>query len=154
MTEGPWQALVDDADLWFSVDPAGPRVPGLLTGRVRDTRGGPADAEVVIAVGGIVTAVTRTYRQEDAASRGSWAAVVNPALFAKGRSDLRVYVLPPNEERLHLAYSSRTRPGHINLASRGAQEFLGGEAIGLLPAGGRAHSSSVDDWRRRARGAS
>ena len=132
VTEGPWQVLVDDADLWFSVDPAGPRVPGLLTGRVRDARGGPVDAEVVIAVGGIVTAVARTYRQEDA-PRGSWAAVVNPALFAKGRSDLRVYVLPPNEERLHLAYSSRTRPGHVNLASRGAQEFWAVKQSGFYP---------------------
>ena len=123
VAEGPWQAVVDDAGLWFSVDPASSRVPGLLTGRVRDARGGPVDADIAIAVGGVVTAVARTYRQEDA-PRGSWAAVVNPALFAKGRSDLRVYVLPPAEERLHLAYSSRTRPGHINLASRGAQEFF------------------------------
>ena len=30
---------------------------------------------------------------------------------------------PPDEERLHLAYSSRTRPDHVNLASRGAQDF-------------------------------
>jgi hypothetical protein len=146
VAEGPWQAVVDDAGLWFSVDPASSRVPGLLTGRVRDARGGPVDAEVAIAVGGVVTAVARTYRQEDA-PRGSWAAVVNPALFAKGRSDLRVYVLPPDEERLHLAYSSRTRPGHVNLASRGAQEFFAVKQSGFYAREGEpiAHRWTTGD---------
>jgi len=132
VTEGPWQAVVDDTDYWFSVDPSGPRVPGLLSGRIRDARGDPVDAEVAIAVGGVVTAVARTYRQADS-QQGSWTAVVNPALFAKSRNDVRVYVLPPDDERLHLAYSSRTRPEHVNLASRGAQDYWAVKQSGFYP---------------------
>ena len=136
VTEGPWQALVDDPDLWFSVDPAGPRVPGLLTGRVRDTRGGAVDAEVVIAVSGIVTAVTRTYRQEDAAARLVGRGGEPGAVYEGPERSPRVRA-SPNEERLHLAYSSRTRPGHINLASRGAQDFWAVKQSGFYPREGR-----------------
>lgn len=121
-TDGPWQAVIDDPAQLLAADPAGPVIPGLLSGRVRDARGAPVDADLAIAVNGLVTAVARTYPVEHA-PRGTWAAVVNPALFTNGRNDVRVYVLPPEAGRLHLAYSSRVRPEHLNLASRGAEEF-------------------------------
>ncbi len=43
------------------------------------------------------------------------------------------------------------RPHQSGVSRRAG--ILGGEAVGLLRARGRAHSPSVDDWRRRARGA-
>ncbi|MBK5298876.1 MAG: sulfatase-like hydrolase/transferase [Vicinamibacteria bacterium] len=135
VTQGPWQVLVDDAARLLAVDPAGPALPVLLAGRVRDARGTPVDAEVVIAVSGVVAAVSRTYRPEDE-PRGTWTALVDPALFTKGRNDVRVYVLSPDRDRLHLAYSSRARPEHVNLASRGAAEFWAVTQSGFYPRDG------------------
>jgi len=124
VTEGPWQAVVNDSAHVFVVDPAGPLLPAFLSGVVRDAGGTPVDADLAVAVSGVITGVTRTYRPEDA-PRGTWAALADPALFTKGRSDVRVFVLPPGEQRLHLAYSSRARPDHLNLATRGALQFWG-----------------------------
>ena len=129
--EGPWQAVVDDPDALASVDPAGPSLPVRLTGWVRDQRGDPADAELVVAVNGTVAAVTRTWGP-DVAARGTWSALVNPALLVAGRNDVRVYVLADGDA-LHLAYASRLRPAHLNLASRGAEEFWAVTQSGFYP---------------------
>ena len=115
VTQGPWQVQVNDPALVFTVDPAGPLLPAFLSGVVRDASGTSVDADLAIAVSGVITAVTRTYRPEDAA-RGSWAALADPALFKKGRSDVRVYVLPPDEDRLHLAFSSRAQTESLTSA--------------------------------------
>ena len=122
VTEGPWQILVHDTEHLSAIDPAGPLVPAFLSGEVRDARGKTVDAELAISVNGVIAAVTRTYRPKDS-PRGNWAALADPALFTKGRADVRVFVLPPGEDRLHLGFSSRARPQHVNLASRGAAEF-------------------------------
>jgi hypothetical protein len=132
VTEGPWQATMEDAGRLFTVDPSGATVPGLLSGRVRDARGAPLDANVAVAVNGVVAAVASTSRATDA-NRGYWAALVNPALFIEGRNDVRVYVIPADEPRLHLAYSSRVRPERLNLASRGAEEFWAVRQSGFYP---------------------
>lgn len=130
--EGPWQVTIEEANRLFAVDPSGPSVPGVLRGRVRDGRGASVDADLAVALNGVVTAVASTYRGTEAV-RGSWAAMVNPALLVEGRNDVRVYVIAPNDKRLHLAYSSRARSGRLNLASRGAQDFWAVTQSGLFP---------------------
>jgi hypothetical protein len=142
VTEGPWQAVVYDSAHVFEVEPGGPLLPALLSGLVSDASGTPVDAELAIAVSGVITAVTRTYRPEDA-PRGTWAALADPALFTKGRSDVRVFVLPPGENRLHLAFSSQARPEHLNLASSGAQKFWAVTKSGFYASEGTPIS---DQW--------
>jgi len=119
---GDWQAVVEQSSALQAVDPQGPTVPGLLRGWVRDAAGAPADADLAIALNGVVTAVTRTYGQADGA-RGTWSSMIDPLKLTRGRNDVRIYVLGPEGTRPHLAYSSRARPDRVNLASRGAEDF-------------------------------
>jgi len=130
--EGDVRAVVEHSSALLTVDPRGETVPGLLWGWVRDAKGAPADADLAIAVNGVVTSVTRTYRQADA-SRGSWSAMIDPALLTRGRNDVRIYILGPGGTKPRLAYASRGRPDTINLASRGAEEFWAVTQSGFYP---------------------
>lgn len=124
VVDGPFLATVDGgAARLRAVSPSSPVIPALLSGRVRDGRGQPVDADVAIAVGGVIGAVTTTFRPEIEA-RGTWMALVNPRDLVEAKGDVQVLVLPRDQTaRLHRAYSSNARPEHMNLASNGAREF-------------------------------
>ena len=124
VVDGPFLATVDGgAARLRAVSSTSPVIPALLSGRVRDGRGQPVDADVAIAVGGVIGAVTTTFRPEIAA-RGTWIALVNPRDLVEARGDVQVLVLPRDRSApLHRAYSSNARPEHLNLASNGAREF-------------------------------
>jgi len=121
IVNGPWQAEVAAADRWAWLTEEDPIWPVLVTGEVRDAGGIRADAELAIAVNGTIAAVTRTFEPD--LDRGRWSAMLAPEALSTGRNDIRVYVIPDDgPSRLHLAYTPRSRPSYLNLASRTAAE--------------------------------
>ena len=135
--EGPWQVVVNGPEDLDSVNRSGSRLPVRLTGWVRDGRGDPTEAVLAVAVNGTIAAVTRTYQPEYAA-RGSWSTLVDPGLLVDGRNEVTVFVIAPGTGQLHLAYASHARPTHLDLSSRGAEEFWGVRQSGFHPREGTA----------------
>ena len=133
IVNGPFQAKVDSPEQLLSVSLQAPQLPAMITGQVTDADGRATDADVAVALGGVIAAVTTTFQPEDE-RRGSWAALVDPSRLMPGRNDIQVFVLPRDgSPRLHLAYASRERPEHLNLASRGAHDVWGVQQTGFYP---------------------
>jgi hypothetical protein len=80
---------VEGAGRFFSVDPRGPLVPSMVTGRVANA---PAVRRTLaIAVNGRIAATTYTYGPAAGSGDGTWSAFVSPRFLRPGRNSISVY---------------------------------------------------------------
>lgn len=133
--KGALQAVVDEPARFSQIDADAAVLPGLVTGRVFDERGEPLQADIAVAVGGVVRATTRTYHPREAVPGGSWSALFDPRRLAPGPNDVQVFVVQGEGVRrtLTLGYASNTRPERLNLASRGASDYYRVKQSGFYP---------------------
>jgi hypothetical protein len=131
--EGPLHVVVDRPGQYLKFDPAGPSIPGLLSGRVLDGTGAQVKASLAIAVNGHIRATTSTYRFMGNDVIGQWTAFVPPRHFRAGMNEVEVFVIRerPAGVRLERAYASSARPHTLNLASRGAHDYWSVQQIGF-----------------------
>jgi hypothetical protein len=145
-----------------NIDPAARFLPAHLSGRARWlTSDGPAT--VAVAVNGIVSATTRTYRFDDRGSRHAWSVVIPPSAFQSGENEVEVFLVRPSRPPvLSRTDFSHTRPvdllsntaaygmrvSHEGLHEReghgeGARRWTNGAASISVPRAGRAPARAL-----------
>jgi hypothetical protein len=145
-----------------NIDPAARFLPAHLSGRARWlTSDGPAT--VAVAVNGIVSATTRTYRFEERGSRHAWSVVVPPSAFHSGENEVEVFLVRPSQppvlSRTDFSHASPVdllsntaaygmRVSHEGLHERegdgeGARRWTNGNATVTVPPAGRAPARSL-----------
>lgn len=111
------------------VDPASEFLPAHLSGRARWLTS-DAPAAVAVAVNGVVSATTRTYRFEERGSRHAWSVVLPPSAFHSGENAVEVFVVRPSRPPvLYRTGFSHTRP--VDLLSNTAAYGMGVSHEGL-----------------------
>lgn len=122
--DGDFLGVVDEPERLIDPRPDADEWPAMITGRVRDMGGRPIDAEIALALGGRIAAVSRTVRGSDGPV-GRWWAMVSPDAVAAAGNDVQVLVVPADRSRpLGRAYASGDRPESLNLASQFAEEYF------------------------------
>ena len=116
-------------------------LPGEVFGFVRTVRHSPREKEIVIAVDGIISVVTRPYRPWPDQQLAVWYALLPETTLGAGEHRIEPFLVEHDESGITLRGpdTDEVAPSYLGLPL-GSTAFLGVETIGILESKGRARN--------------